>query len=192
MEVKGAEASEQAIRDLEHDIKGLERDYELYFQGALVRAPLAEQSAFGKTILRLKSQAGEWPTRVRFKLNTLHQKFKTLSRKWDRTMEEIERGTYKRHRARLKRKQAGEPRRTPARGRGKAQGLSDERIEQLFRTYLKAKARVGESTSMTQETMAKQLRQKLPRLREKFQCKQVDFKIVLKNGKTMIKPVPKK
>ena len=71
-------------------------------------------------------------------------------------------------------------------------GVSDESMRRLFHTYLKARQQCGESTvGITYEAVASKIRSQFPALMEKHNAKNVDFKVVIKGGRAILKAVPK-
>jgi hypothetical protein len=78
------------------------------------------------------------------------------------------------------------PRPTP-----KSDGLTEERVRQIYAQYVDAKRRQNESTaSITYEGVAKTLRESLSKLEQKH-GKKIDFEVALKDGKTILKPILK-
>lgn len=70
-------------------------------------------------------------------------------------------------------------------------GMSDQRLQQLYDVYMKAKQRTGEQSSLTVDALKKQIEKQIPAIKAKHKCENVDFKVVLKDGKAMLKAVPK-
>jgi hypothetical protein len=70
-------------------------------------------------------------------------------------------------------------------------GMSDQRLKQLYDVYMQAKKRTGESSSLTMDALKKQIEKQIPAIKAKHNCQSVDFKVVLKDGKAMLKAVPK-
>lgn len=70
-------------------------------------------------------------------------------------------------------------------------GMSDQRLQQLYDVYMKAKQRTGEQSSLTVDALRKQIEKQIPAIKAKHKCESVDFKVVLKDGKAMLKAVPK-
>ena len=90
---------------------------------------------------------------------------------------------------------AGGPR-APAKARPKAAAgtsdLSDARVKEIYANLVQAKRKANESTrGVTVEGLAKSLRSSLPRLKKKHAGKKVDFDVVIRNGKAVVKPVVK-
>ncbi len=70
-------------------------------------------------------------------------------------------------------------------------GLSDDRVRQLYSQYVDTKRKQNESTAaITFDGLAKSLRESSTKLREKH-GKGIDFEVVTKDGKTIIRPVIK-
>lgn len=76
-------------------------------------------------------------------------------------------------------------------GGGGNGGMSDQRLQQLYDVYMKAKQRTGEQSSLTVDALKKQIEKQIPAIKAKHKCENVDFKVVLKDGKAMLKAVPK-
>jgi hypothetical protein len=70
--------------------------------------------------------------------------------------------------------------------------ISEERVQKIYRTYLKAKERCRESTEdINYEGVANSLKQQVQRLQERG-YRDIDFQVVIHDGKAAIKPVGKK
>lgn len=70
-------------------------------------------------------------------------------------------------------------------------GMSDEKMRRLYNVYMQAKKRTGERSNLSYEKLAAQINKQIPAIKKKHKCDNVDFKVVLKNGKAMLKAVPK-
>ena len=70
-------------------------------------------------------------------------------------------------------------------------GMSDQKLQQLHKVYVDAKKRTGEGSSLTLEALRAQVARQVPTIRAKHNCEAVDFKVVLKDGKAMLKAIPK-
>lgn len=84
--------------------------------------------------------------------------------------------------------QAPRPAAAAAAGGG---SMSDQRLKQLYDVYMQAKKRTGEASSLTMDQLKKQIEKQVPQIKAKHKCDNVDFKVVLKDGKAMLKAVPK-
>jgi hypothetical protein len=77
---------------------------------------------------------------------------------------------------------------TPQRDR--ADDLSEQRIRQIYSKYVETKRSANESTAgMTFDKLAESLRAQATRLRASHPTKTVDYEVVVKDGKTMLKPI---
>ena len=73
-----------------------------------------------------------------------------------------------------------------------AGGLSEDRLKAVYDAYVSAKRSNREDTSkMSFETVAASLRRQVPELMKQHKATSVDFKVVIKDGKTILKAVPK-
>ena len=70
-------------------------------------------------------------------------------------------------------------------------GLSEQKLQQLHKVYLEAKRRTGEQSNLTLDALRAQVAKQVPAIQQKHNCQQVDFKVVLKDGKAMLKAIPK-
>jgi hypothetical protein len=65
-------------------------------------------------------------------------------------------------------------------------------VREIYEKYVQAKRACKESTSGVTETgLAESLRTSANRLREKHKGKAVDFEVVVKDGKAVLKPIIK-
>ncbi len=71
-------------------------------------------------------------------------------------------------------------------------GLSDERVKQLYATYVAAKKKCNEPVEKLEVgALKKKLEAMVPKVKEKHGCKDVDFRVVIRQGKAVLVPVPK-
>lgn len=72
-----------------------------------------------------------------------------------------------------------------------AGGMSEQKLAQLHRVYIEAKRRTGEQSNLTLDALRAQVAKQVPVIQAKHGCEKVDFKVVLKDGKAMLKAIPK-
>jgi len=89
------------------------------------------------------------------------------------------------------------PTRRPAAGARPArpvQGGADRgKLEKTYQTFLAARKKTGESTSnMSYNKVMQQFEKKIPDFKKRHGCRDVQFKVVIKDGKAKIKAVPVK
>ncbi len=234
----------------------LKAKYEQYFQGIERTPPGDERDKLARVVRDLR-RAQPNNTALKFRYQTLKQRWVTLGTYWDRITRQIEEGTYYRdvQRARRRKKKQEErtqiaeakqafeldlegsvdldaevalaidaiagrkskapatatavfsrPRRStappeerrkrrppavPAAARGRPSGPLDEnRMRKIYDAYVAARRRNNESVdNLRFETMERRLKKMVPKLQQKHGKANIDFKIVLKNGKVGLKPV---
>jgi hypothetical protein len=71
-------------------------------------------------------------------------------------------------------------------------GLSDERVREIYRDYVNAKRQCNESTSaITEASLAQSLRGSADKLSQKHKGRRIDYEVVIKDGRAVLKPVVK-
>ncbi|MBK7857577.1 MAG: hypothetical protein IPJ65_02905 [Archangiaceae bacterium] len=70
--------------------------------------------------------------------------------------------------------------------------LSDAKLKAIYDAYVTAKKRCNEDTSkLSFDSVAKTLRQQVPTLMKQHNAKSVEFKVVIKDGKAVLRALPK-
>lgn len=88
-------------------------------------------------------------------------------------------------------KPAGTPSRPPAPVASDG-GLNDGKIKAIYDAYVMAKKRCGEDTSkLSLDSVASTLRSQVPTLMKQHNAKSVEFKVVIKDGKAVLRALPK-
>ena len=131
-------------------------------------------------------------TALKFRINTLFAKLISFERMWDRTLREIEEGTYKRDvfKAKMHMKDHAEPAKKVAAAPA-APEIPDDKLRRLYDTYLVARQRCGEPVDgISYESVASRIRAQVPQLMEKHKAKNIEFKVVIKGGKAVLKAIP--
>ena len=180
----------EELNDLDEGITGLQVLYEKYFLGIDRKPPEHERKRISEKARELRT-ASIRNTALKFKVNTLFAKLISFERMWDRTLREMEDGTYKRDvfKAKLRGGERDEPRTGPV--KPAAPSISDTNLRRLYDTYLVARKRCGESTEgLTFDSMASRIRSQVPELMQKHKAKNIEFKVVIKGGKAILKAVP--
>ncbi|NOK21256.1 MXAN_5187 C-terminal domain-containing protein [Corallococcus carmarthensis] len=101
-----SEAALHECEEMEAAIAELRHSYEQYFLGMERQAPIRAHEDLKKRMLKLKG-AFIRSTSVKFRVQSLHNKFLTYERLWVRTLQEIEAGTYRRDLAKARRRSGG-------------------------------------------------------------------------------------
>ena len=211
---KAAQELEERINDLDNRVDRLRSLYEQYFQGIERLEPHIERAALKKLLLEMKTTSVR-NTGLRFRINQLVSKFTTYENYWGRIVRQMEDGTYQRDvfKARYHMKlreeqesmskppedapdaQPAAPAATPASGRRTGEEpayLTDAHVTAIFDAYTMAKRRCKEPTQgITREALASTLRKQVPAIMRQYNCKSVEFKVVIKEGRAILKAVPK-
>lgn len=77
----------------------------------------------------------------------------------------------------------------PPAARASAPPSEEAAMRSLFDRYVAARRETGESAEVRYETVAKQVRETLPRLAEKYQGADVRLDVTIKDGKAILRPV---
>lgn len=200
----------------EEDLEALRARYELYFLGIEKREPSRERGEMKRRVERLKESFTK-NTGLRFRLQTLHARFLSYERLWMRSTREKEAGTYRRDifKARLRAKDTPAEG-TPAPGGASApaaasaspsarrpapaglsapatfSGTSEPQLRALFDAFVDAKRRCKEDVSrLSYDSLAKSVHKQVPELMARFKARSVDFRVEVKDGKAILKAIPR-
>jgi len=183
----------EEIDELDESMTNLQVLYEKYFLGIDRRPPDNERKRVSSKLREMRT-AMIRNTALKFRVNTLFAKLISFERMWDRTLREIEDGTYKRDvfKAKLHNKGRGDKPAAPAKGAPPdAPQITDDNLRRLYDTYLVARKRCGETTDgISFESVASRIRAQVPQLMEKHKAKNIEFKVVIKGGKAVLKAIP--
>jgi len=73
-----------------------------------------------------------------------------------------------------------------------AGGLTEQKIKAIYDAYLMAKRRCGEDTKgLTLDSVASSLKKQVPELMRQHQAKSVEFKVVIKDGRAVLRALPR-
>ncbi|GAC1603625.1 MAG: hypothetical protein NVS4B10_16260 [Myxococcales bacterium] len=191
-EIKGQLPQEkfaEQLDELDEGLANLQVLYEKYFLGIDRKPPELERKKIASRIRELRNTLIK-NTGLKFRLNTMFAKLISHERLWDRTLREIEDGTYKRDVFKAKHHQhqgdAPVQRTQPERIE-----LSDDKLRRLYDTWVVARQRTGESVAgMNFDSVAEKIRSQVPGLIQKHRAKSIEFKVVIKGGKAILKAIP--
>ncbi len=270
-----SEALPRELDELEVALTELKAHYEQYFLGVDRHPPTKADGAVRQRLARLRGSHFRSAV-LKFRIQALQQRFTTYDRLWQRTLSEMENGTYQRDlaKARRRRKTAETPaaeapapppvapasagpaapaalapiptgtqggggrtplasvptgtqsgatrpgpvpavapvaipigtqggvRRAPvapiptgtqgAVARATAEALAEPRLRAVYQAYLAAKKSCKEDVSrLSYESVADSLRKQVPELLERHGARDVEYKVVVKDGKAVLRAVPK-
>ena len=69
--------------------------------------------------------------------------------------------------------------------------MTERQTRALYDRYMQARRMVGDSTHVPYERMVKTLTDQTSRIMQQHKAKSVDFKVVIKNDKVVLKAKPK-
>lgn len=115
------------LNELGHRMERLKQLYEQYFMGIERLEPMVARKEVTRTMMAMQQQYIR-NTGLRFKFNTMLQRWNIYLTYWNRTLREIESGTYVRHIQKAQRKAEKEGRTLPSemRLRSHATGIPEE------------------------------------------------------------------
>ncbi len=105
------------LADLENEITKLRAIYEQWFQGIERLPPVRMRERLDRQVRRMRREAPN-NTALRFKYQTIFQRWITFTQYWDRISRRIEEGTYARDIRRAKRRRAAAERQVEPRDEG--------------------------------------------------------------------------
>lgn len=182
----------EELDTVDEDLAKLQVLYEKYFLGIDRRPPDTERKSVSGRLRTMRTTVVK-NTGLKFRINTLFAKLISYERMWDRTLREIEDGTYKRDVFKAKYRIAQRDQKKVAEPAPEAPKveLSDDKLRRLYDTYLVARQRTGEPIEgLSFDAIASKIRAQVPVLMQKHNAKRVEFKVVIKGGKAVLKAVP--
>ncbi len=201
-----------ACAKIEEELEALKARFEMYFLGIERREPARERQEMKRRVAHLKNQFTR-NTGLRFRIQTLHARFLSYERMWLRSAREKEEGTYRRdilkarRHAQLEERKQAEKAQEAATARGATTapeakpsppppapvgGMSEAQLRSIYDAYVAAKKRCNEDVSrLSYEALAKTIAKQVPELLSKYGAKSVEFKVVIKDGRAVLKAVPR-
>lgn len=169
---------------LESQISELRVMFEQYFVDVIPLPPEENRKAIVKEIKRLlkspfKTQA------TKFRLRTLVTRYQTYHTYWERVLKQREEGTYHRDlfKADLREKIIDE-----AKKENTNQSAAEKSFKQLYSSYETALKKVGANTeNLNFDTFKKSLIKRAQQLKKEKGVKGLRYKIVVKDGKVVVK-----
>ncbi len=180
------------LDQLDEAMIGLQVLYEKYFLGIDRRPPEAQRRQVSEKMRLLKTTTVK-NTALKFRIQTLFAKLISFERMWDRTLREIEDGTYKRDVFKAKMHMRGKVDSKKEKGAAPPAPpeISEDHLRRLYDTYLVARKRCGEPVDgISYDAVANRIRAQVPQLMEKHKAKNIEFKVVIKGGKAILKAIP--
>jgi hypothetical protein len=199
--------TDEALSQLERDIRALKIEYEQYFGGGRARPPADTEWRVEQTIQRYSERGADMSYAQRFRFNNLTSTYAKYREVWRKRLKQKEEGYVQRHfgaaaRAieaeRARARQAAAP---AAQQSGAARVrivCSDpeqepEKLEQLYQALLAARQAAGErSAAPSFESFARFLKAKTRQLRPSQGSAEIEYTIEVEAGKVKLKALVKK
>jgi hypothetical protein len=188
---KPKEDAQKARRDLDRELDLLEAKieelkilYEQFFVDILTQPPDQLRKEVVKKIKKML-KAPFKNAASRFRLRMLVQRYQSYATYWERVNKQREEGTYFRDvfKADMREKMDEETARLASKG-----GVADKAFRQLYASYEAAVRKSGKGAqNLNFDAFKKSLMKKAKELKEKHGVKKLHYKIVLKDGKVLVK-----
>ncbi len=176
------------LDELEAKVSKLRIDYEQYFMRILKREPLFLRQQVEKTInfysLQHINNTGD-----KFKFRNIADKYNSFKLYWNRTIKEIEEGTYKRRsedsRSNITMKSGAVI--LPREPSHSSSGDNSARMKKLHNDFIKARKECNESSNnIGLDYLTKAVEQQRAAAKKKFGTDNFDFDVKIKEGKARI------
>jgi hypothetical protein len=178
------------VEMLERKLGELRVLYDNYFAGLERREPLRQRDDFAKKLRELATD--KRTTQLAFRYSNLRARYATFEAHWNRIAKQIEEGTYKRDKqraARLAAPEANAPAPAPAAPPGPTPTVAAQDMRQLYESYAAIRQKNKEA-QVSYDAMVGSLRKQVPQIIERYKCKSVEFRVVEKDGKAVLKAFP--
>jgi hypothetical protein len=158
--------------------------------GLSKREPINEREEVEKIIRTLLTRRFT-NTAQKFKFQQLTARFNSYKQYWSRILRKIEDGTYERDRFKMALKDKSAPPKEETKRAVKEKTVDEHK--KLFDSLVEAKKKCSENTSGLQyDNFQKMVKEQGEKLKSKYNCNKVEFKIVVDDGKAKLKAIPKK
>ncbi len=186
--------AKEDIENLDSKVARLKVEYEQYFMRVLKREPAKLREEVERLIL-LYSNKNLTNTSIKFKYNALVARYNSYKQYWTRTLRAIEEGDFSR------KGEGDEQALRPAEAAKKpvpvkedeAKPRQDGGIDVVYEKYLEARKACNEPVDgITLKTLEKTIEEYKKKVVERYNTKDVDLKVYIKDGKAKLAITPKK
>lgn len=179
-------ALEKDLDTLDQALTLLKRDYEIYFSGGMKLPPLDAHRKVEREIRKL-SRLTNLNYAQRFRYNNLSARFNTYVDLWNKQMRYREEG----------RTPSGAVIQIPQKEekptkQKKSLDSQAREYQKLFNDYLQCRQQTGEGAAVSFDKFADSISKQKEAIRSKYDCKDVQFNVVIEAGKTKLKAKPVK
>jgi hypothetical protein len=196
---------DEELSQMERDIRQLKIEYDQYFGGGRKRPPAEIEWRIDLLIKRYGERGGDMKHGQRFRFSNLTQTYAKYKEIFRKKLQQKEEGKIQRHfgaaakaiEAERAEKQKQEEASAVAAGGAFRITCSEpekeaDKIDKLYRAFLQAKEKAGESAGkLTPEGFNEFVRKKTKDLRTQKQCREVEYVIEIANGQVKLKALVK-
>lgn len=181
------------VLGLEQGLEELIIKYEQYFLGLEKREPLKQLTAV-ESLARKYQGFQIVNTMVKFRYFSTIARFNSYRQYWGRIIRLMEEGKYSRDRFKMEmHRKTAQPGESPVAKSSGAEKRMNPEVESLYRTFLEArKACSLPVDKINQDVIAAAIEKQKPAIMQKYNCKDVEFKVVIEDGTPKIKARPRK
>ncbi len=187
---------QRELDQLDKRIADLRVAYDQYFLGMEKIEPLRARTEVQRLVEEIDRKSVR-NTGAKFRREQLRAKFLSFQRYWDRVLKQIEEGTFHGHRVKAElheREREERARRRADRAKEPASAAPPprDRAQEIFEQLVQAKRQLNESVvGLTRDKVAVLLDQQTRALKEKLNCRSVEFRVVIEGGTAKLKAVTK-
>jgi len=191
------------IEYLEEAIKKLRIAYEKYFAGVERLEPLKEKERVKALMRQLRAEPTPNTAR-RYRIQQLQATLVTHETYWNRICRQIEEGTFRRDRLKAKKRlealaaanAAGDSAGPPAARKAAAKGAAGDddfspTLKKLHTAFNQAQRDAGAKGQVSMKALAQTVAAQTATLKAKYNCRDVEFRVAVKDGKAILKAIPK-
>lgn len=204
------EKEQDPLVHAEQALKKLKSAYEKYFVGIERVEPAKERDALKKEVHRLLTDR-TINTARKFRIQSLQASLITHESYWDRVVKQIEEGTHRRDVFRLRQRERqlqdqAQTESSPQEEQGTSQQAKPttrekqpvqrrtafpDSLVKLHDAYLRARVSTGDNRPLSIDAFATIVKKTMTNIKTQYKCQRVEFKVAVKQGKAVLKAVPK-
>lgn len=184
---------------LDGKINKLKAGYEQYFAKVLKKEPAALREEVDRILLKCSNQSTT-NTSLKFRYSTLASKYTSYKQFWDRMLRRIADGNYERgtgfgviSQVAANTEPMQRPGATPASSEGLKKEMpdSDSRFKTVYQQFVEARESCQDTSGdMSYEKFTQAIIQQTEKVKKDMKCSDVEYKVVVKDGKTKITIIP--
>lgn len=196
------------VESLERKLNELRALYDNYFAGLEKREPMRQREDFTRSLRDLAVE--KRTTQLAFRYTNLRARYATFEAHWNRICKQIEEGTYKRDKQRAAKLNAPEIKAAdaatvaphpiaaaadtlqlakPAAAKPAGATPASQDLRKLYDSYAAIRQKNKEG-NVSYDSMAASIQKQVPQILERYKCKSVEFRVVEKDGKAVLKAFP--